>query len=62
MNTWWYGKGVSRIQVRVRLPIPVFFLSSEDPSKIYELETSRYALTEKAVTGTAINDFAWNMT
>ena len=47
--------------MRLRLPLPVFFLSSEDPAKMYVMKISGYALSERTVTGPLIDDFAWSM-
>ena len=68
MSQWWYVTGVSRIQTRLRLPLPVYFLMSEDPAKMYELSNSRclanqasYELTSHDVSGAGIDDMAWRM-
>ena len=38
LNRWWYSVGVQRIQARISLRIPVYFLQSENPAKLYELD------------------------
>ena len=42
--------------------MPLYFLLSEEPAKIYELSPkASYALTSQPILGGGINDFAWRM-
>ena len=38
LSKWWYRVGVSRIQTRITLTAPVFFLWSKRPRSVFVLE------------------------
>ena len=68
LNGWFYKIGVGRIQTRLELPVPVYFLLSEDPSRLFQLKSSTraavcsttdYTLTSHDIQGKQINDNAW---
>ena len=63
LNRWWYNRGVARIQVRLELTAPIYFLSNENPSEIFEFSTYAPKLNEHAkVEGPVLKDAAWRVT
>ena len=62
LNRWWYDRGVARIQVRLSLTAPIYFLSNDNPSKVFEFSSVKPSVNANvAVEGPVIKDAAWKV-
>ena len=63
LNKWWYKTGVQRIQMRISLRPPVYFLSSQNSGQLFSVQTqtSKYELEAHQIQGEPMSDFGWRM-